>query len=58
MALNDQLDGKPEVTLDYYVMEEPWTLDKKHYESKAIGDCMTVAKELFANVSGDGSSCR
>jgi len=29
LALNDQLDGKPEVTLDYYVMEEPWTLDKK-----------------------------
>lgn len=57
-TLDDQLDGKPEVTLDYYAMEEPWTLDKKHYESKAEGDCVTVAKEVFDKVFGDGSCCR
>ncbi|MBQ8521567.1 MAG: alpha-N-acetylglucosaminidase [Bacteroides sp.] len=46
-TLKDQLDGKPEVTLDYYAMEEPWTLDKTLYSAAPEGDCVEVAKEVF-----------
>lgn len=28
-TLQVQLDGKPEVKLDYYAMEEPWTPTKE-----------------------------
>lgn len=46
-TLQDQLDGKPEVKLDYYAMEEPWTLAKNPYSSVPEGSCVDVAKEVF-----------
>ena len=46
-TLKDQLEGKPEVILDYYAMEEPWTLDKTPYSSVPEGDAINVAKEVF-----------
>jgi len=46
-TLQDQLDGKPEVKLDYYAMEEPWTLAKNPYGSVPEGSCVDVAKEVF-----------
>ena len=49
-TLEDQLNGKPEVILDYYAMEEPWTLDKTPYSSVPEGNAIEVAKEVFAKV--------
>lgn len=51
-TLQDVLDGKPEVKLDYYAMEEPWTLDNKFYPYEAEGDCIDVAKDVFKRVFG------
>lgn len=51
-TLQDVLDGKPEVKLDYYAMEEPWTLDNKHYPYEAEDDCIDVAKDVFNRVFG------
>ena len=59
-TLKDQLDGKPEVILDYYAMEEPWTLARNPYTAEPEGDCITTAKEVFgrafpANKQGEQS---
>lgn len=48
--LQDVLDGKPMVELDYYAMEEPWTLAHNPYASQPEGDCVSVAKEVFNEV--------
>ena len=52
-TLQDVLDGKPMVELDYYAMEEPWTLAHNTYPAKGEGDCITVAKEVFNEVFKD-----
>lgn len=49
-TLQDVLDGKPMVELDYYAMEEPWTLAHNPYASQPEGDCVSVAKEVFNKV--------
>lgn len=49
-TLQDVLDGKPMVELDYYAMEEPWTLAHNPYTSQPEGDCVSVAKEIFNEV--------
>lgn len=46
-TLKDQLDGKPEVILDYYAMEEPWTLADNPYTAEPEGDCVSIAKEVM-----------
>lgn len=35
-----------EVKLDFYAMEEPWTLQHNPYSPTAEGDCVDVAKEI------------
>ena len=52
-TLQDVLDGKPMVELDYYAMEEPWTLAHNPYPAKGEGDCITVAKEVYKKVFKD-----
>ena len=52
-TLQNVLDGKPMVELDYYAMEEPWTLAHNPYPAKGEGDCITVAKEVFNKVFKD-----
>lgn len=52
-TLQDVLDGKPMVELDYYAMEEPWTLAHNPYPAKGEGDCISVAKEVFNEVFKD-----
>ena len=47
------LDGKPMVELDYYAMEEPWTVAHNPYPAKGEGDCISVAKEVFNEVFKD-----
>ena len=49
-TLQDVLDGKRMVELDYYAMEEPWTLAHNPYASQPEGDCVSVAKEVFNEV--------
>ena len=49
-TLQDVLDGKPMVELDYYAMEGPWTLAHNPYASQPEGDCVNVAKEVFNEV--------
>lgn len=49
-TLQDVLDGKPMVELDYYAMEEPWTLAHNPYASQPEDDCVSVAKEVFNEV--------
>lgn len=46
-TLADVLEGKPQVELDYYAMEEPWTLAKNPYTAEPEGDCIATAKEVF-----------
>lgn len=52
-TLQDVLDGKPLVELDYYAMEEPWTLAHNPYPAKGEGNCISVAKEVFNEVFKD-----
>lgn len=52
-TLQDVLDGKPMVELDYYAMEEPWTVAHNPYLAKGEGDCISVAKEVFNEVFKD-----
>lgn len=49
-TLQDVLDGKELVTLDFYAMEEPWTLAHNPYQSQAEGDCIETAREVFKTV--------
>lgn len=49
-TLKDQLNGKPKVILDFYGMEEPWTLDRTAYTAEPEGDCIKMAKEIFSTV--------
>lgn len=46
-SLNDQLNGKPEIQIDFYGMEEPWTKQTNQYSSKPEGSCVEVAKEAI-----------
>ena len=66
-VLQDQLDGKlpvlpvgnsstptadnPAMTIDWYALEEPWTLAKNTYAASAEGDCIEVAKEAIALIN-------
>ena len=63
----DQLDGKlpvlpvgnsstptadnPAMTIDWYALEEPWTLAKNTYAASAEGDCIEVAKEAITLIN-------
>lgn len=49
-TLQDQLNGKPEITIDFFKMDEGWTLDKKFYSPEAQGSCVDVAKSVFNQV--------
>ena len=51
-ALYDTLDGKPMAQLDFYAMDEKWTLMHNSYPADAQGNPVDFAKESFANVFG------
>jgi alpha-N-acetylglucosaminidase len=48
--LRKQIDGAPEAPLDYYAMEEPWTLAHNPYTAEPEGDCVDVARAVFQEV--------
>lgn len=47
-TLRDNMDGKRLETIDYYAMEEPWTLDKTPYSAEGKGNPVEAAREAFA----------
>lgn len=51
-TLTDVFDGKPLAQLDYYAMEEPWTLSHNSYAATADGDCIDTARSVFTTVFG------
>ena len=40
-----------EVKLDYYAMEEPWTLQRNPYSAPAVGSSVAVAKKVMDSLS-------
>jgi alpha-N-acetylglucosaminidase len=48
--LRKELDGAPAQALDYYAMEEPWTLAHNLYTAEPEGDCVDVARAVFEEV--------
>lgn len=51
-ALAATLDGKPMKQLDFYAMDEKWTLQHNVYPYEAQGDAVDYAKTAFDNVFG------
>lgn len=51
-TLQAGLDLKTVQQLDWYAIEEPWTLQRNPYPCTEQGDPVSVAKEVFANVIG------
>lgn len=48
MTLQETLHGRQQLKeIDYYAMEEPWTLSHKTYPSVAEGDAIDVAQKVF-----------
>ncbi len=47
-SLSDVLEGGDIKEIDYYAMEEPWTLARNHYSASPEGDAIDTAKEVFA----------
>lgn len=40
-------DSNPAFTIDWYAMEEPWTLERTPYPSQAEGDVIEMAKKVI-----------
>lgn len=51
-ALAATLDGKPMKQLDFYAMDEKWTLQHNVYPYEAQGDAVEFAQTAFNNVFG------
>ena len=51
-ALAATLDGKPMKDIDFYAMDEKWTLQHNFYPYEAQGDAVDYAKTAFDNVFG------
>lgn len=51
-ALAETFDGKPMKPLDFYAMDEKWTLMHNEYPSKAQGDPVEHSQKAFAEVFG------
>ncbi len=52
-SLDGELHGVKAEQIDFYAMEEPWTLAKNHYATEPEGDCVEVAKAVFSKAFGD-----
>lgn len=51
-ALAETFDGKPMKLLDFYAMDEKWTLMHNEYPSKAQGDPVEYSQEAFTKIFG------
>ena len=51
--LQGVLDGGEMKDIDWYAMEEPWTLQHNPYKAEAEGDCIDTAREVFSLLTTD-----
>lgn len=51
--LQGVLDGGEMQDIDWYAMEEPWTLQHNPYKTEAEGDCIDTAREVFSLLTTD-----
>lgn len=51
--LQSVLDGGEMQDIDWYAMEEPWTLQHNPYKAEAEGDCIDTAREVFSLLTTD-----
>lgn len=49
-SVSSEMDGQPAEAIDFYAMEEPWTLRTCEYTSEPEGDCIDVARNVFRTV--------
>ena len=40
-------DTNPAFTIDWYAMEEPWTLDRTPYPSEGVGNAVEMVKRVL-----------
>lgn len=45
-----RLEGKPSAEIDFYALEEPWTLQHNAYPAQAEGDPIEVAGEVYRSI--------
>lgn len=50
-SLRTQLKGGIAKSIDFYAIEEKWTLGKNEYSSSNKGDVVTVARNIYNNIS-------
>ena len=51
--LQGVLDGGETQDIDWYAMEEPWTLQHNPYKAEAEGDCIDTAREAMSLLTTD-----
>lgn len=51
--LQGVLDGGEMQDIDWYAMEEPWTLQHNPYKAEAEGDCIDTARETMSLLTTD-----
>ena len=51
--LQGVLDGGEMQEIDWYAMEEPWTLQHNPYKTEAYGYCIDTAREVFSLLTTD-----
>lgn len=51
-ATNKELHGAPRQTIDWYALEEPWTLATNSYNAAAEGDCIETARRILQDATG------
>lgn len=45
-----EMDGAPAKKIDFYAMEEPWTLQHNAYSAQPEGDVVSVAKDVYTQI--------
>lgn len=50
-GLKQQLEGAAPKQIDFYALEEPWTLQHNSYSAEAVGDAIDVAREVYAAIA-------
>lgn len=45
-----RLEGKPSTEIDFYALEEPWTLQHTAYPAQPEGDPIEVAREVYRSI--------
>lgn len=46
-----KLNGEQPAKIDFYAVEEVWTKETKNYVAAPVGDCVSTAKRIFAEIA-------